>query len=221
MRALIDAAGDRGVRRQPAARWLGPLSRSSRVIPPDCSSTHCRRSRIRSRGDSGAPAVRAGQTSWQRPHLVQASRSSSSFQVKSLDLGVAGVPGLGRRSGQRAAWPCGRGRAGSRRRPACAWPSSTGCRRRSPARAAACTHHTTVCVLAAAAGVMPSPRKRSRDEPAERANTVNQGSRWLRMRNPSAGGRSPGSPAAAPRNSQSPATSRPRRVAALGLSARV
>ena len=38
-----------------------------------------RRSRIRSRGLSGAPLAVAGQASWQRPHLVQASRLSRSF----------------------------------------------------------------------------------------------------------------------------------------------
>ena len=36
-----------------------------------------------SRGDSDLPTVLAGQTSVQRPHSVQASKSSRSFQVKS------------------------------------------------------------------------------------------------------------------------------------------
>src|SRR5262245_38548995 len=40
-----------------------------------------RRSRIRSRGESDLPAAFAGQTETQRPHSVQASRSSRSFQV--------------------------------------------------------------------------------------------------------------------------------------------
>ena len=34
-------------------------------------------------GESGPPATWAGQATWQRPHLVQASKSTSSFQVKS------------------------------------------------------------------------------------------------------------------------------------------
>ena len=36
-----------------------------------------------SRGDSSFPTVLAGHTAVQRPHSVQASRSSRSFQVKS------------------------------------------------------------------------------------------------------------------------------------------
>src|SRR5262245_60267454 len=39
------------------------------------------RSRIMSRGESDLPAVFAGQTDVQRPHSVQASRSSRSFHV--------------------------------------------------------------------------------------------------------------------------------------------
>src|SRR5215813_12360735 len=39
------------------------------------------RSRIMSRGESDLPAVFAGQTDVQRPHSVQESRSSRSFQV--------------------------------------------------------------------------------------------------------------------------------------------
>ncbi len=38
---------------------------------PRSRSAYSRRSRMRSRGESGAPLARAGQTSWQRPHLVQ------------------------------------------------------------------------------------------------------------------------------------------------------
>ena len=35
-------------------------------------------------GDNGRPAALAGHATWHRPHLVHASRSSSSFQVKSV-----------------------------------------------------------------------------------------------------------------------------------------
>jgi hypothetical protein len=61
----------------------GRCSQSRTGRTPDWESAHWRRSRTRSRGDSGAPATWAGQATWQRPHLVQASRSSSSFQLKS------------------------------------------------------------------------------------------------------------------------------------------
>ena len=37
-------------------------------------------------GESGVPALKAGQASWQRPHSVQASPSSNCFHVKSLSL---------------------------------------------------------------------------------------------------------------------------------------
>src|SRR6476660_3953151 len=40
------------------------------------------RSKIMSRGESGLPTALAGQAEVQRPHSVQASKSSRSFQVK-------------------------------------------------------------------------------------------------------------------------------------------
>ena len=51
---------------------------------PWVRSAKLRKSRIRSRGLSGAPLARAGQASWQRPHLVQASKLSRSFHANWL-----------------------------------------------------------------------------------------------------------------------------------------
>src|SRR5262245_7008849 len=45
-----------------------------------------RRSMTRSRGESDLPAAFAGQTETQRPHSVQASRSSRSFHVNPVSV---------------------------------------------------------------------------------------------------------------------------------------
>src|SRR5687767_8816120 len=62
-----------------------------------------RRSIIKSRGDSDLPAAFAGQTETQRPHSVQASRSSRSFQVNPASvLTPIGSPVSARLSKSRA-----------------------------------------------------------------------------------------------------------------------
>ena len=49
----------------------------------NASLANSRNDKITSRGDNGAPTALAGQASWQRPHLVQASKCNNDFHVKS------------------------------------------------------------------------------------------------------------------------------------------
>ena len=58
---------------------VAPMNGSAR--PRFASPARCCRSRMMSRGDSSLPTRLAGQAAVQRPHSVQASKSSRSFQV--------------------------------------------------------------------------------------------------------------------------------------------
>ena len=74
-----DSLPFRSGQREPSRkRWL-----SHSGVPSAWFAT-VRRSRMTSRGDRVVPAAFAGHATWQRPHFVHASKSSSSFQVKSV-----------------------------------------------------------------------------------------------------------------------------------------
>jgi hypothetical protein len=101
------AAGPEGFHRHLTRRLavnveFGGIRQNARL---ECRVGELAQLKITSRGLSGAPTARAGQASWQRPHLVQASRFSSCFQVKSVILATPGSfwnPGCAQAAARRA-----------------------------------------------------------------------------------------------------------------------
>ena len=85
-------------RRSVAVRAAPPSRPPDAQHPPQGAFDCSRSSRTTSRGDSGRPVALAGQASWQRPHLVQASSCSRCSGLKSASVAVPGRLGgaLGR-----------------------------------------------------------------------------------------------------------------------------